>query len=240
MSQPEIARTSTVESPRRSVSSGSEGIDYTVRRSDRARRIRVHVTAAGAVEVVIPRRATLRQAQAAVGELAPWIAARLAEHATRQAQLAARGNELPYLDQTLTVVPVAGRTRADRHGDRLLVPAEQPEAAIERWYRRMARTEIERRLEPICRTLGVTHGKVSIRGQKTRWGSCSSSGALSFNWRLMLAPEAVLEYVIWHEACHLRVMNHSPRFWKLVAAHNPQYNANARWLRENGTLLVLR
>jgi predicted metal-dependent hydrolase len=80
---------------------------------------------------------------------------------------------------------------------------------------------------------------LSIRGQKTRWGSCSSRGAMSFNWRLLLAPEPVLEYVVWHEACHLRVMDHSSNFWALVRRHCPDYEEHRRWLTLQGSTLVL-
>ena len=82
--------------------------------------------------------------------------------------------------------------------------------------------------------LGTSYTTLTIRNQRTRWGSCSSSGAMSFNWRLLLAPEPVLDYVVWHEACHLRVMDHSPRFWALVRAHCPDYEEHRRWLRPRG------
>jgi predicted metal-dependent hydrolase len=80
---------------------------------------------------------------------------------------------------------------------------------------------------------------LTIRGQRTRWASCSAQGAMSFNWRLLLAPAAVLDYVVWHEVCHLEVMDHSPRFWTLLASRCPDYRAHAAWLRRNGPALVL-
>ena len=93
-------------------------------------------------------------------------------------------------------------------------------------------------IEP-ARALGVRYTRLSIRDQRTRWGSCSRSGALSFNWRLLLAPEQVLDYVIWHEVCHLRVMDHSPRFWSLVADHCPDYRDHVSWLKRNAGTLAL-
>jgi predicted metal-dependent hydrolase len=81
--------------------------------------------------------------------------------------------------------------------------------------------------------------KLTIRAQRTRWGSCSPTGALSFNWRLLLAPEEVLDYVIVHEACHLKVPDHSDRFWALVEQHCPDWRRHARWLRRNGSALTL-
>ncbi len=111
--------------------------------------------------------------------------------------------------------------------------------ALERWYRRAARAEIAPRLDRACALAGTSYSRLTIRGQRTRWASCSRSGAMSFNWRLLLAPEAVLDYVVWHEVCHLEVMDHSRRFWRLVASRSPDYREHIRWLRVNGATLVL-
>lgn len=212
---------------------------YALRRSDRARRVRVSVREDGMVEVVLPRRAPERLADEAIVELAPWIARRRAEVAAVRARLAARGDTLPYLDDTLTLRREAGRTRVHRRGDTLLVPATDPDPAIERWYRRAARTEVGPRVEEATAALGVGFEKITIRNQRSRWGSCSATGALSFNWRLLLAPAEILDYVVWHECCHLVHLDHSPSFWGLLAAHRPAYKAEQRWLRRHGATLVL-
>jgi predicted metal-dependent hydrolase len=217
----------------------SPEIPYTVRRSDRARRVRVSVDPAGSVEVVLPRRAREREAAAAVAELRPWIEGRLREAQAVQQRIAARAGTLPYLGTALTLVPEPGRTRAHRRGERLLVPDGDAKPAIERWYRRAARGEIAPRLDRAAAAVGATYTALTIRNQRTRWGSCSSTGAMSFNWRLLLAPEDVLDYVVWHEACHLRVMDHSPRFWGLLEGHLPTYLEPQRWLRQHGATLVL-
>jgi len=214
-------------------------IDYRVRRSERARRIRVNVDADG-VEVVLPRRAAAREAGAAVRELEPWIRRRLGELAHAQAAVAARGDTVPYLGEQLGVCPQPGRTRVHRRGAVLLTPAgPERKPALERWYRRAARTEIAPRLDRACTLAGLSYSKLTIRGQRTRWASCSRSGAMSFNWRLLLAPEDVLDYVVWHEVCHLQVMDHSPRFWALLARWCPDYAEHSRWLRRHGQTLVL-
>ena len=218
----------------------AEGLAYRVRRSDRARRVRVTVDAARGVEVVLPRRAPEREAAAAIRELRPWIERRVAELARARAAVAARGETVPYLGRALALRGEPGRTRVTRRGDVLLVPegsARQP--ALERWYRRAARAEIEPRLDRACALAGASYSRLTIRGQRTRWASCSRSGAMSFNWRLLLAPEPVLDYVVWHEVCHLEVMDHSPRFWRLLAARNPGYREQLRWLRVNSATLVL-
>jgi predicted metal-dependent hydrolase len=219
----------------------ADDLPYRIRRSDRASRVRVSVDATGAVEVVLPRRSPASAAPAAIAELRPWIERRLRDASAVRAAVAARGETLPYLGTQLALAPEPGRTRVHRAGERLLVPgdAERAPAAIERWYRRAAAREIAPRLDAAARALGTTYATLSIRGQRTRWGSCSARGAMSFNWRLLLAPEPVLDYVVWHEACHLRVMDHSPRFWALVRRHCPEFEEHRRWLRLQGSTLVL-
>ena len=214
-------------------------IEYRVRRSDRARRVRVRVDASDGVEVVLPRRAPEREAAAAIRQLRPWIERRIAELERTRAAVAARGATVPYLGRTLRLAAEPGRTRVHRSGDTLLVPDGDHREALERWYRRRAHDEIAPRLDRATAQAGTAYAKLTIRGQRTRWASCSANGAMSFNWRLLLAPEPVVDYVVWHEVCHLEVMDHSPRFWALLASRWPDYRAHADWLRRNGGTLVL-
>ncbi|HWF34222.1 MAG TPA: SprT family zinc-dependent metalloprotease [Solirubrobacteraceae bacterium] len=214
-------------------------IAYSVRRSERARRVRITVDPTHGVEVVLPHRAPEREAAAAVRELRPWIERRFAELDRARQAIADRGSAVPYLGSLLDVVPESSRTRVHRRGDELLVPAGDHRPALERWYRRAARIEITPRLEHATAHTGTAYTALTIRGQKTRWASCSRTGAMSFNWRLLLAPEPVLDYVIWHEVCHLQIMDHSPRFWSLLAGVCPEYRGPKSWLRRNGGTLVL-
>ena len=223
------------------------GIEYSVRRSERARRVRVTVDNARGVEVVLPARiyrggtgAAQREAAAAVAELRPWIERRLAEQERSRETVASRGSTVPYLGTTLTIEARPGRSQVRRIGDVLLVPAEADyKPAVERWYRRAAHREIAGRLDAACDQAELFYTRLTIRGQRTRWASCSRTGAMSFNWRLLLAPEPVLDYVVWHEVCHLRVMDHSQRFWALLAGYCPGYKEQQRWLRRYGSTLVL-
>jgi len=217
-----------------------EEIAYRVRRSERARRVRVTVDAGRGVEVVLPRRAPERAAGAAIRELRPWIERRVRELERAQATVAARGDHVPYLGDVLRIREQPGRTRVHRRAAELLVPAgAERRPALERWYRRAARAEIAPRLQAACSQAGTSYSTLTIRSQRTRWASCSQDGAMSFNWRLLLGPEAVLDYVIWHEVCHLEVLDHSPRFWALLASRRPDYRENAGWLRRHGATLAL-
>jgi predicted metal-dependent hydrolase len=211
----------------------------------------VVITPSGEVEVVLPRRVPLRHAAPLVAEKRRWIDRTLRRFEAARAAVPVRlcdGGFVPYLGErlALSVGVEPGRERAHvvRRGDRLEVRVGRPgeealRGALERWYRRRARTEVAPRLEAAARRAGRRCGPLSIRSQATRWASCSSSGAMSFNWRLLLAPEPVLDYVVEHEVAHLEVPDHSPRFWALVAARCPAYGEHERWLRRYGSALRL-
>jgi predicted metal-dependent hydrolase len=218
----------------------AEEIAYTIRRSARARRVRVCVDQRAAVEVVLPARAPQRAAASAVDELRPWIERRVAEARAALARAPARDGTVPYLGAKLLLVPEAGRKRAHRVGERLLIPAGDAREALERFYRRAARVEVAGRLDAASALLGRPYGGLAIRSQRTRWASCSGTGVMSFNWRLLLAPERVLDYVVWHEVCHLEIPDHSRRFWALLDRRWPTWRVEREWLRRHGATLVLR
>jgi hypothetical protein len=199
----------------------------------------VNVTPQARVEVVLPQRAPQRAAAAAVVELAPWIQRRLAEARSALARLPGRDGTVPYLDNRLVLVAEPGRQRVHRVHERLLVGEGDVREAVERFYRRAARDEVSRRLDRATAITGRPYRGVAIRSQRTRWASCSAQGLMSFNWRLLLAPERVLEYVVWHEVCHLEIADHSPRFWALVERHWPSWRSERAWLSANGASLAL-
>jgi predicted metal-dependent hydrolase len=115
---------------------------------------------------------------------------------------------------------------------------ELPAAVSEPDARRAARELVTMLAEEEAEALEVSYSRIEIRDQRTRWGSCSPRGTLSFNWRLVLAPIDVLDYVVVHELCHLREPNHSPRFWRLVAERRPAWREQRAWLREHGAELL--
>jgi len=116
---------------------------------------------------------------------------------------------------------------------------EAQRAALEKRYIAAAREYFPKRAAYFQTLTGGEYHRITIRDQKTRWGSCSAKGTLSFNWRLMLAPPAVLDYVVVHELCHLTHMDHSPAFWQAVADVCPDYRAHRRWLKDHGHELIL-
>jgi predicted metal-dependent hydrolase len=220
--------------------------EYTIRRSDRARRLRIVVAPTG-VEVVLPRRMALRHAEEFVAEKARWIERTLRDY--RDAEVALPpvrledGGEVPYLGATLPirvkVEPWRTRPGVSRRGRALHIGVLEPgeervRDVLVRWYRRRARIEIAERLDWATLRAGTKYSKLQIRDPQSRWASCSTTGAMSFSWRLLLAPEPVLAYVVEHEVAHLDVMSHSKRFWDLVEQRCPDYREHEHWLRSYG------
>jgi predicted metal-dependent hydrolase len=113
------------------------------------------------------------------------------------------------------------------------------EQVFTRWYRERALEIISERVKQYAQQYNFTPKQVKISSAKTRWGSCSSNGTLNFTWRLVMAPLDVIDYVVAHELVHLRVKNHSSKFWKEVEAIYPEYKKQRKWLKENGGKLNL-
>jgi predicted metal-dependent hydrolase len=224
-------------------------LPYRIRRSDRALYARILVDAEG-VEVVVPKRFPTRNVETFVQAKRPWIERTLRRIRESEAEFPparlADGGEVPYLGERLAlkVVTEPARVRAHvaRRGEVLRValgPETPLEGALEAWYRRRAREEVAPRLDAAVARVGRSYTTLQIRGQRTRWASCSTSGAMSFNWRLLLAPPEILDYVIEHEVAHLDVQDHSDRFWRLLASRCPEWREHERWLRRHGHALRL-
>jgi predicted metal-dependent hydrolase len=215
--------------------------DISIRRSSRARRIRLTVTHDGSVVLVAPTRASERAIARAVDESRPWIARTTA----RLARVPALGLDVDGIAWSsgapLRVVRDVGPPRvAAADGLLVLRAPDDPAAqrALDRWYRARCRHLVDAVLPDLAGRMGVRPGRVTIREARTRWGSCSASGALSFNWRLALAPGEVLHHVVVHELAHLVHRDHSRRFWAVVEAHDPATPAHRAFLRRHGSELL--
>ena len=231
------------------------GSSYQIRRSGRARRLRITVRPAG-VEVVAPLAAREAEIVAFVDQNRRWIETKLA--AIRQRLAAHPGSRLidgaliPYRGgwERLSVVPGdRARPRVSYDGGfHIELPARSPaaarEAEVERaltgWLRRRARLEAEASIGRYGPRHGLVPRALVIKAHRTLWGSCTAKGVINLNWRLILAPPAVLDYVVVHELCHLRHRHHQPPFWRMVAELLPDYGRQRRWLRANGHLLTLK
>jgi predicted metal-dependent hydrolase len=213
---------------------GGERVEVAVRHSSRARAWRLTVAPRRPVELVVPRGVRDAEIARILDSKRGWIEARLAELRARPLLGLDRPGVVWLHGEPVPVVRVDGaRPRAELGHGRLVVAGDDA-GAVERWYRREARSRIEGAVAEEAARLGLEHSRVSIRDQRTRWGSCSSRGGLSFSWRLVVAPAEVLRYVVVHELCHLREPNHSRRFWRRVEDVLPGYREHVRWLREHG------
>jgi predicted metal-dependent hydrolase len=223
-------------------------IPYRIRRSARARRARILVGADG-VEVVLPARFPLGRVEPFVEEKRPWIERTLRRMEDAREEFPPprleHGGEVPYLGERLRLdvrlEPGRRRARVERRGGVLVVaPGERSlRGALEAWYRSRAREQVKPRLDAAVARAGTRYAGLSIRGQRTRWASCSATGAMSFNYSLMLAPPEILDYVVEHEVAHLDVPDHSRRFWELLATRYPAWRDREAWLRRHGHALRL-
>ena len=225
-------------------------ISYQVKRSSRARRVRLEIDMAEGLVVVLPRSFPHC-------ELAPVLVARkgwICRHMDSRAAAAPvpdfenldTGISLPYMGKQIRLIyDGSERTAKPYCADCNLVVQSgcgngKLAAAVEQWYRVQARDILARKTEYYGGMMGLSPEGIAVRGQRTLWGSCSRKGKLSFNWKLLMAPEPVIDYVVVHELAHLRQLNHGRSFWALVADYCPGWRRHRQWLRENGSLLKVR
>jgi predicted metal-dependent hydrolase len=216
-------------------------IEVEVRESSRARRLTVKVSTDRSPELVVPVGTRRREIERALRRHSDWIARKTEEMERLAARRPRLGLDRPGVawlhGEPLPIGRRPGsRPVAKLGGGRLLVagPRSQASDAIERWYRREARLRISATVAREAARLAVRPRKISVRDPGSRWGSCSSQGSLSFSWRLLVAPREILDYVVIHELCHLRELNHSRVFWRLLDGARPGWRGEAEWLRLHG------
>lgn len=222
-------------------------LTYRVRISPRARAWSLTIAHDAGLTVVLPPRARFDPADL-LHTKADWILRhldRLARRPPPTRTALEHGSAVPYLGGALRleVAALEGVATSVETADGVLrvraAPHRSLRAVVEAWYRARADAVIAERLEAVNTSLGYRYARVTIRDQKTRWGSCSARGNLAFNWRLVMAPIAIIDYVVAHELIHLVDLSHSPAFWARVAAIDPAHRAHRRWLRDHGPRLAL-
>jgi predicted metal-dependent hydrolase len=217
----------------------SGAVKVRLRHSSRARRLRLVLVPGVGPELVVPARTGTRAIDSALKTLAPWLEKALARQQPHTLGLARPGVAWHGGEPVPLRRVTAKRLGAEWSAGALELRA--PDAAgaaeaLERWYRSEARATLEASIERQAPRLGVAPKTIAVRDQRTRWGSCSARGTLSFSWRLLLAPAWVLDDVVCHELCHLLVANHSAGFWGLFATVRPAADSRP-WLRAHGAEL---
>lgn len=221
-----------------------EPVPYEVRHSSEATQPRIDVDING-VLVVIPSDASL-DPETLLRENAAWVVEKKQKFDRFRERIPDRefvpGEMFPFQGEPHEVV-VEQRPASEVVDSELRLAKHHVEdtsiqRALETLYRRKARGWFEEQANRLAQEMGVKYEKIEVRNQRTKWGSCSTTGTLGLNWRLLMAPPEVAKYVVIHELVHLREQNHTDEFWSFVEEYDPQYEEHNRWLKENSVQLV--
>ncbi|MDX1781784.1 MAG: SprT family zinc-dependent metalloprotease [Thalassovita sp.] len=216
---------------------GNPEIRVHLRRSARARRISLRVSGLDArITLTLPRGIPESEGLSFAEEKAGWLRRQLRDRPALEP--VGPGAELPVEGRLHRVLPGQGRRVVMAAGE-IRVPGDPATAGarLAGVLKQMARGRLAQASDRYAAALGRDYTRISLRDTRSRWGSCSSAGALMYSWRLIMAPPEVLDYVAAHEVAHLRHMNHSAAFWAEVEALYGDYAAPRGWLRENGAAL---
>lgn len=220
-------------------------IGYELIRS-RRKTISITITEDARVVVRAPLRVSVAVIEGFLKQKRQWIAEkrdmaakRAAAH--RQGEFFS-GEEFPYLGRTLMLSVSDEIKGIEAIGSVLAFPRAwlpHAEERLKKWYRAEAARVVEGRLMPLAASTGLRPASVGITDARRRWGSCSTGGRLNFTWRLVMAPQDVIDYVLVHELVHMEHMDHSAAFWGLVGQIMPEYREKKKWLKDNNALLRL-
>lgn len=217
---------------------GTGQLDVMFRRHANARRLVLRLNPEGTAAIVtVPRGVSRHRALEFVHLSQPWLATRLEQRGKNIALQP--GNRIPLRGHDHEIRHIASRrgtVTVDPVAKLIHVPGELPHVArrLLDWLKAMARAELAAASEKYAAAMGVSYRRIAVRDQRSRWGSCSATGDLSYSWRLILTPSHVLDYVAAHEVAHLRHMDHGAQFWRLVLSHCPEASRAKKWLKANG------
>lgn len=215
-------------------------VTVAVRTHARARNYRLSISRSGEPVLTLPPNGRWSEAEAFLGRQRHWLAARLKR--TPKPVAFAAGATVPLRGTPHTIEgtdKIRGQVVVQQ--GRLLVPGgpEHMARRLSDWLKTEARTDLAGRTQFHANRLGVEPKSIKLKSQSTRWGSCSSAGHLNYNWRLIMAPPFVLDYVAAHEVAHMREMNHSPAFWARVSETLPDMDRGKAWLKAHGAELMV-
>ena len=217
---------------------GPEIMEVLFRRHAQARRLVLRLNANGtAVLVTVPKGVSRIKALEFTERSRPWIEDRVRNRGGTVRLLPGHAIALRGVEHEIRhIASRRGTVTADEAAGVIHVPGELPHVPrrLLDWLKAAARADLSTASDRYAKMMAVAYRRISIRDQKTRWGSCSASGDLSYSWRLILAPPYVLDYVAAHEVAHLKHLDHSQRFWRLVLTHCPNAAKAKKWLKTHG------
>jgi len=250
-----MANKTCIANKRYTIEANGERIEYTLVKSKR-KTIGITIYEDGRVRISVPFSASEKYIQEELQSKADWIIKKVREIRSKNSAAIQRrlidGEKILYLGREYELkieekiyncgeVVLNENTMTIAVSLTPLFPEEIKhhfiKGALKKWYAQRFCEIAQNRIHKFSSQIGVKVNKVSIKDQKTRWGSCSKKGNISLNWRLVMSPESVIDYVVVHELCHLKVMNHSKEFWDLVASILPDYIDRRKWLKANGETL---
>lgn len=226
-------------------------IPYKIRRSSKAKNVRLKIGEGTRLEIVVPENYPLANVSELLHQKEKWILSKLQFMeelaAQKKAALDDAFTKIRYLGKDYWVVVILDnsspiRIELKEEKAYLTLPQNRDELikqVIEAWYRWAARSLFEERVNLWAEKMHVSYNTIFVKNQKTRWGSCSRRKNLSFNLRIIMAPLEVVDYIIIHELAHLKEMNHSKRFWQVLEEYCPGYKKHLEWLKKYGPGLVL-
>jgi len=234
---------------------GTKRIDYTIKRGNRKKTLAINVTLASQVIVLAPNNFSREKIKTIVKKKALWILEKQ-EHFKRLAMLfpekelvsgeqillLGRKYRLKIKEENYLSIPKLSGRRLFIYVHSNLAPEDRKEIikdTLIKWYFEKSSKIIKQRVNRYSKLLNLFPKKVIIKDQKKRWASCSKDGTLRFNWRISMAPVSIIDYIVVHELCHLKIKNHSSDFWKLLSIAMPDYQNRRNWLKNNTTIFRL-
>jgi len=226
-----------------------EGFDFKiiVKRTDRKKTASIKIDE-GFVNITVPKSVSSSRIRELISKREGWIKAKLNQQISIKSK-----KKIKYIDGE--VVPYLGRDYRLKfiNGDLLSVKmksgsfvitipkGQKPEQKVIKnllvdWYKKYAKIHLEEKTKKFSETMNVNPKSIVIKNYKSRWGSCSSKGELSFNWRIILTPHWIVDYIVVHELCHLLEFNHSPKYWNHVKCYSPNWKDCRNWLKEKSFL----
>ena len=223
----------------------NKGLSVEVVRTKRRKTASIQIIK-GAVRAIVPEKLSDARVEALIQKRTPWIRKKLREQSKAivpKPKEYVSGENFTYLGRNYRLKVMWGNDHGVKLKGGYLEVGVSKEKDIRdslvQWYETRALIRLTDKTKRYCKIMGVSPNLISVRDYKSRWGSCSSKGAITYNWKIIMAPHYIVDYVVVHELCHLKHLNHSPTYWRSVKTEIPDYDSCRQWLRVHEGELVI-